>query len=131
MKSKNVIVLLLSLTLSMVINAMPAVDNDIGLKVRSPEVNFVPAPDSNVYATVGIEPLTMTEPVFVRTSVTAGTVGIISVSNTKVTIVPKCRDVDLRSPQNIYENIISASIPARNRTAHLHDDGGGGHGEPV
>jgi hypothetical protein len=129
MKSKNVIVLLLSLTLTLVMNAKPVVDRDIGLVTRSsPEAVIVPALDNVVYEIVAIEPLTLSEPVFVRT--TESSTSNISVSEIQVpTIFPKCRDVDLcRLSETNYN--ISARIP-RSRTAYLHNDGGGGHGEPV
>jgi hypothetical protein len=131
MKSKNVIVLLLSLTLSLVLNAKPVVDNDIGLVVRSsPDAVIYPELSSNVYVVLAVEPLMIFEPVFVRTSEVTATENVIELP-AEISVNAKCRDVDLCGTVKLYYKNITAPARPRSRTAHLHYDGGGGHGDPV
>jgi hypothetical protein len=131
MKSKNVIILLLSLTLSLVLNAKPMVDHDIGLSVRSsPEAVIYPGLASIVYVTIVLEPLSLIEPIFVRTNVVNATVNVIEIP-ADIPIISKCRDVDLQGTVKSYHKNITATARPRSRTAYLHYDGGGGHGSPA
>lgn len=127
MKSKNVIVLLLSLTLSMVMNARPHVESDIGLTRGSPCLDVTAVLIS--YNATDVEVINLIlEPVVVRTS--EPIINDISIQPivTGQTVRSKCRDVDLKRTVKSYLRNITEMNRSRSNTIILHDDGSGGSG---
>lgn len=120
MKMKNVIVLLMSLTLSLVINASP-VENDIGATRGSPVIlSSFENVDFTGVAIVEIVP----GQTLIRTSEVVTYVEDNCLTNrpTQITIESKCRDVDLCSSD---EKIISKKVAEINRShSPLHIDPG-------
>ena len=130
MKSKNVIVLLMSLTLSLVMNAMPSVERDIGLVRGSPESKFSLIVVDYDYPIVFVKIVDFGyEPVSERTGKTEK-VYSEAITLTTPVICSKCRDVDLQGSVKTYiKNITASTRPRSNIVATLYDGGGGSGNE--